>query len=57
MRQRARLKVLSISEESLGTDGSMSEVRIPPANNSEKTHIPVAVNNQHNHSCNEISFE
>ena len=42
--RRARLKVLSISDESLGAEGSMSEVGIPLPHNSDKPHAPVAGN-------------
>ena len=42
--RRARLKVSSISDKSLGAEGSMSEVGIPPPNNLNKPHAPVARN-------------
>ena len=42
--RRARVKVLSISNESLGVERSMSEVGIPPPHNLDKPHAPVAVN-------------
>ena len=38
------LKVLSISDESLGVERSMSEVGIPPPHNLDKTHAPVQRN-------------
>ena len=37
---RDRLKVLRINEESLGAEGSMSEVGIPPPHNLYKNHAP-----------------
>ena len=45
--RRDRLKVLSISDKSLGVEGSMSEVGIPPPHNLEKLHAPVAGNYHH----------
>ena len=42
--RRARLKVLSMIEESLGAEGSISEVVIPPPHNSDKPHASMAVN-------------
>ena len=36
--------MLSISDESLGAEGSMSEVGIPLPHNSDKPHAPVAGN-------------
>ena len=44
-----RLKVLSIINKSLGTEGSMSEVGIPPPHNSDKPHALVAANHTHTH--------
>ena len=42
--RRARIKVLSISNGRLDVEGSISEVGIPPPNNLEKYHAPVAGN-------------
>ena len=39
--RRARLKVLSISDESLGVEGKISEFGIPPPHHSEKNYTPV----------------
>ena len=36
--------MLSISDNSLGVEGSMSEIGILPPHNSDKLHAPVAVN-------------
>ena len=37
-------KVVSISDKSLGSEGSMSKVGISPRHNSDKLHAPVASN-------------